>query len=244
MRDQALILGDEQGVALRADLDAVDHPPELLERDFPDHPPRFPLRLDEADRDRRRREEVVIERQGRDVRAVGRYARGVRHRQLRRARTAARDGAARRGEERDLAELRKVQDVVLQDPGLLPGLESRRAQLEAHRSEDPAAVIDVLIDLHRDLFRDAPVALDDGLHGAFLKVEDRDDAVQHQRRHGRRGDQQHETGGDPSHFAASSGRHCQRLAMTSRPGSSGTTNRVLTARATFGHARKMAGGSS
>ena len=116
---------------------------------------------------------------------------------------------------------------------------------------------DVLADLLRHLIGEATIALSDRRFGSLFQVENRDQAVQHQRRHGGARDQQNEPRGDPSH-GWSAARHLEMLAMMSRPPpttsvlppmtswlpSSGTMNFVLTTRATVGHAIKMAGGSS
>ena len=117
-------------------------------------------------------------------------------------------------------------------------------QLETDRLQHPRVVIDVLPDLDRHLRGDALVAFARVLLGARLQVDDRDHAVDHQRRDRGGRNQQDESGSDARHCEAATGRHAQIVLITSRPASCGTSNRELTTRATFGHAMNIAGGSS
>src|SRR5205085_6038780 len=70
MRDKPIVLADDESKALIAHVNAVDHSPELFERNFADYPARVLLRSCQAHRDSRRRQKVVIHFQRRNIGSI------------------------------------------------------------------------------------------------------------------------------------------------------------------------------
>ena len=165
-------------------------------------------------------------------------------------------------EEGDLAELTELEHVVLEDAVLLPGLEAGVLEVGGERLQQLGVGDDVAADLLGGADGDVLVAVDDRLARAALERKDGDEAVGEQRQDGRAAQQEGEPGRDvPDSWRHQNSRgsrqlwlargasvtcfHNRSVATISRPGSStGTLNRLLTARARTDHARKIAGGSS
>ena len=107
--------------------------------------------------------------------------------------------AGPRVENRDLSELRKVQDVVSEDLFLLPLAELGAADLGADRRQHTMAVVEILSDLCGNLLRDRLVSTTDRLLRAVGQRADRNQAVEDQRQDGGRRDEQDEAAGDSLH---------------------------------------------
>ncbi len=242
--DEALLLGHDQGVAFSADADPIDVVPQILQPDLADHPGRLPARRHDPHRNRRAREPVVVDLDRGDVGPLGADARRFGNGQRCSVDTARGEDPSSGVEERNLLELGKVEDVVLEHARLLPLLQVDRTQLQPDGPEDAGVVTDVEADAFGDLCGQFDVAPGDGLSRAGLEAENRDEAIEDERCDRRACDEQDEARRQPCHRGGSANRHCQRLLITSGPPSPGTWNFALTARVTFGHAMKIAGGSS
>src|SRR4026207_1608808 len=95
--------------------------------------------------------------------------RRIRNGQRRRSlRAAGRPEAAARVEQRDLAELREVEDVIHEDALLLPVVQPCAPDFSPNRGEDANVVGEVEVDLLGDLFREFLVSAADRLLGASL----------------------------------------------------------------------------
>ena len=161
--DEALLLRDQERVALAADTNAIDRAPQLLERDLTHHPRRFPAAGHHPDGNRRARQAVLVELERRDVDAVGADVGGFGNRQRGVADAACGNDPPACAEERDLAKLREIENVVLEDPRLLPVLHVDAAKRESERLQDARVVVEVLGDALGDLLGDAQVPAADGL---------------------------------------------------------------------------------
>ena len=164
---------DEKRVALVADANAVDHPPQFFQRDFRDQPPGSFRRLAESNGDHRRRERVVIELQRRNVDARFRDVRGIRKSNLRAYEAAGGEAPAARFEQRDFAELRKIEHVVAKHAILLPLGEVGIEKLHAHRTQHADVVVEVQADALGDLAGDLQVSVRDRILRAAPEVGDR-----------------------------------------------------------------------
>ena len=151
---------DDQRVAMLADADGVDHPPELLERDLADDPADVLLRLRQPHRDRRRRQQVVVDAHRRDVGVFRAVPRLLRDCQLGRAERARRE---RRTPALSNTVISRnsgnCEDVVLEGPFLLPRGQPGRPELGADRLEHARVVAHVHADLLGDLLGDVEIAL-------------------------------------------------------------------------------------
>ena len=133
VREQLAFAGDDERVALLADADAVDHPPHLLEVQTADEPPvavRVSLR--------RTATMAVGSRSSstekRDISAPSMSTPSEPGTVTRGRAEAARDrGPAVFVEQRQLLELGELEDEVLEDAILLPGLEAGLLQVGARR---------------------------------------------------------------------------------------------------------------
>ncbi len=255
VRDQLAARGDDQREAVIADADLIDHPPHFFEAELADEPAGRLVQVRQADGEHRRRQQILVDADRRHRDAVDRQLRVLRDRDARLADAARGDHRALLVEQRDLAELAELQDVVLEDLILLALVEAGVLQVGGERLQQLGVGDDVAADFLGGADGDVLVAVDDRFAGAALQREDRDDAVGEQRHHGGDAEQQREARGDVPDLhrqfrlaccrrrrPASRGAACCRM---SRPGFGvGTTNRLLTARARSVHARKIAGGSS
>jgi len=192
VRDQASVVADDQRVAGAADVDPVDHLPQLFELELAHHPGRAALRALHADRDRGRRQHVVVDLERRDVGAIGPVHRRLRYVEARAVDRTGRERPSGGVEDGNLAEFRKVEDVVLEDALLLPGLEAGGSELGPDRLQHPGVVAQVHADLLGHLAGNPQVAVTDRRPGPGAQRADRHVAVDHQREDRCRGNEQHE----------------------------------------------------
>jgi hypothetical protein len=202
-RDEPLLCGVAMGdylevgrkherIALLADPDQIHESPQVFERDAGDQPACGRGAGLQADRKIRGRQAIVVQEDCRDFDPLS----GVRgHRGnlgFRRTDPARRHHAAAGVEQRDLVELGKLEDVILEDAGLLPLRERRLGELLCRRTHDPRGVVDIQLHAGRDLIGQRHVALVHRLAGAAAQAGDRQTTVDHQRRDRRGRDQHHE----------------------------------------------------
>ncbi len=257
VRDQGAVGRGDEGEPVLADADVVDDAPHLLEVQLADEPAGGLIEAGQADREDAGRQEVVVDPDRRHRDALEHDRRVGRDRDARRADPARGDDAALLVEQRQFAELVELQDVVPEDRRLLPLLEAGVLQLRRQGLEDFGMAGDIPADLLGGPGGDAPIAGDHGLARAALQRHDRDEAVADERHDRGQRQNQRELAADAADSEPGHGqlRVCRsgyrRQAATSaewsrmsRPGSTGTSNRVLTALARSLHARKIAGGSA
>jgi hypothetical protein len=131
----------------------------------------------------RGRQRVVVEEHVRDVNALRRTVARCRQPGARAADAAGGDRPAAGVEQRELAELRKLQHVIGEDAGLLPLREGRGAELLTDRAEDAA-----LLSMYSFSWLATCSATSrlpsrtDGFR-AFLEPAHRDEAVDDERQH-------------------------------------------------------------
>src|SRR4051812_7033648 len=114
MREQLAFAGDHHRVPLITDADAVDHAPEFFEVQSPDEPS-FACAVLEADGDDCRGQQVVVDREVRHQGAFDVDAFGPRNLGGRRSETAGYGWPSVVVEQRELAELRELQNEVLEN---------------------------------------------------------------------------------------------------------------------------------
>ena len=247
MRDQPTLLADDERIALVADADPVDHPPQLFQRDFADDPAGLLLGPRQADRDGRRRAAGRRRASAARCRACPVVAAPRSGTDSRVAPTAlVASGAPLRSKIVISRNSGNSRTVVLEDPILLPG-----ARSVALSSVPTDCSTRVLCCMYMPICS-APAwrpcgCRRDGRLGAAAQRADRDEAEDHQRQDRRGRDQQDESRGNPSHRAAccaAAGRHFHTLPKMSRSASNATSNFVDTARDVICQARNAAGGSS
>ena len=132
MREQLGLLVHQEGVALVADLDAVDSTPELFERQLGDNPPRILSSASQRYRNSGRGQAVGIDVGNVDVERgllLRRRGFGAGYRQRRLGNAASRHDATAAIEHGDLPELVEVENVIAEDPFPLPLIELRSANL-------------------------------------------------------------------------------------------------------------------
>jgi len=188
--DELAAWPDDQRKAVVADSDLIDHPPHFFEADLAGQPARRLIQTRQVNRERRRREQVLVDFDRRHRHAVDRERRVLGKGDARRPDPARRDHRTALVEQRDLAEFAELQHVVLEDPILLPGLESGVLEIGGERLEQLGVGDDVAPDFFRRAQRDVLIAVDHRLLGAALEGEDRDHAVAQQRQHGGNAEQQ------------------------------------------------------
>ena len=148
LRDQRLLVGiavgdqlavgrDDQREAVLADADAVDHPPHFFEAELADQPAGRLVEPRQVDGEDAGRQQVVVDADRRHRDAVDRPARASFGIATRGVPTRLEAMTSRRFvEQRDLAELAELQDVVLEDAILLPRLEPGVLQVGGERLQD------------------------------------------------------------------------------------------------------------
>src|SRR5581483_2380208 len=114
----------------------------------------------------------------------------------RRADTAGRDHRARLIEQRQLAEFAELKHVVLENPVLLPRLQSGVLQVGRERLQQFGVADHVAANYFGGAGGDVLVAGDDRLARAALQRQDRDDTVRPERDDRRERQQQREPDGD------------------------------------------------
>jgi hypothetical protein len=87
-------------------------------------------------------------------------------------------------EERNLAKLREIEDMIPEDPRLLPRVHVSIEQLGTDGPQDPNIVIKVQLDAIRHLCGDLKVAGRNRILRASSKVSDRYQSVQDERSDG------------------------------------------------------------
>ena len=109
MGDQLTVGGDDEGIALIADANLIDHPPHFFKADLADERSRVLPELGQLDAHDGCRQEIVVDADGRerDVRAEARA--GLRELHLRAPHAARRELAACRVVECDLTKLGKIE---------------------------------------------------------------------------------------------------------------------------------------
>ena len=150
----------------------------------------------EADDERRCRQEIFVDADRRHIHALDDRRRVLGDDDPRLAGAARHDGRAGFVEQRDLAELAELENVVLEDLILLPALEAGVLQVGRQRFQQCRVADDVATDFFRRSRGDVDVAGDDGVVGAALEREQGDGTVREQRDDGRDADEQRESGGD------------------------------------------------
>jgi hypothetical protein len=139
-----------------------------------------------------RRQQIFVDLDRRHRNAIDRQLGFFWRRDPRCADAARGDERAALVEQRDLAELAKLQDVVLEDAVLLPGLEAGVLQIGGECLQQFSVGQNVAANLLGGAQRDVLVAGDHRLTCAALERDDRDHAVGDQRQHGGRAEQQRE----------------------------------------------------
>ena len=171
---------------------------------------------------------------------------------------AGRDHVARRVEQRDLAELADLEDVVLEHAVLLGLGEAGVLEVGGEHLQQVGVGDDVAANFLGGAGRDVLIALDDRLACPALEGEEGDEAVGEQGDHRRDRQEQRELDGDPTDAQAHrwllqfrptdcrslAGRQDRSVVRMSRPGSAATSKRRFTARERSLHARKSPGGLS
>ena len=223
--DERAVRGDDQGVAVGADADPVDHLPHFFEAELADEPAGGLVQARQANDEHRRRQQVVVhpDRGHGDAAEIDR--RVVRDRDPRRADAARRHDLSRFVEDRDLAELAEGEHVVPDDGRLLALVEPGVLQIGAERLEDEGVAGHVAADFFGGAGRDVLVAADDRFPRAAVERPDRHDTVGDERQDGRQRQNQRESRGDAAdlegHRAlvlgssvvrSSTGRHRRRIA--------------------------------
>ena len=198
VRDQLAVGRDDQREAVLADADLIDHPPHLFEAELADEPAGRLVQARQVDGEDDGRQQVLVDADRRHRDAVDDQRARLSGTATRGCADAAR-GDHRAGfvEQRDLAELAELQDVVLEDPILLPCLEAGVLQVGGERLQQRGVGDDVAADFLGGAGGDVLVAGDDRLAGAALERQDRDEAV---------GEQRHDGGDAPA--AARTGWRC------------------------------------
>src|SRR5207247_6699581 len=111
--------GHPHRVAVPADADLVDHPPHLFETELAGEPACGLVQTLQMDREGRRRQQIPVDADGRHGHAVKRQACRSRNVDTCAADPARDERVAGFVEECDLAEFRKLQDVVFENAILL-----------------------------------------------------------------------------------------------------------------------------
>ena len=145
------------------------------------------------DGEERRRQQIVVQRASADMATPSRVTTGCLRDGDARLRDAARgDDRAGFVEERDLAELAELEDVVLEDPVLLPLLEAGVLEVGGERLEQLGVGRDVAADFLGGARGDVDVAGDDRFARAALERDERRDAEGEERQDGDGREQQGE----------------------------------------------------
>jgi hypothetical protein len=197
--DQPPVRRDDHREAARANADLVDHPPHFLQVELADQPARRLVEAGQPHTEDAGRKHVFVDAERRhqhagDVERIGRG--GSRHGRLRGAEPARGGDGPALVEQRQLAELTELQDVVAQDLLLLRAVQAGVLHLGGERLEDVGMPDDVAADFLGGAGRDIQVAADDRLTRAGAERQDRHEAEGKKGQNGGAGENEGESGGN------------------------------------------------
>jgi hypothetical protein len=176
--------GNEQRESFPSDVDLINSSPQLFQGDFSHQPASVAFTRTQSNGNQRRWKHVFIKLQRSDVNARFRDVRWIGQTQPVIEQPTGCQEAAPMVEERNLAKLREIEDMIPEDPRLLPRVHVSIEQLGTDGPQDPNIVIKVQLDAIRHLCGDLKVAGRNRILRASSKVSDRYQSVQDERSDG------------------------------------------------------------